>query len=387
MNDVPIRLGIIGTGTIAGFLAKDFAAIPGVRLAACLNPDPEQARAFVAANGIEKVVMTLEDLWPLVDAVHVASPDRFHATQTLAALAAGKHVLCEKPISVTLAEAHAMAAAAAQAASQGIVTVVDFAHRRKPALEHAAALIADGAIGSLRHVDVHYLQSWQCSPMWGNWWDPGWVWRLDGALSGGALTNLGSHAIDALIATAGPVRRVMCATGTWPKRRDGVELMACAGHRLDANDSAVVTLELADGALGCMQLSQRTIGMADRFTLDLYGTDGAISLDLERSPHRLARCSGAGIANAGWHEFDCTPALSIAQRFIAAIRSRHAVQPDISCGAEVQGVLSACASAAASGRWEEVSSLPVSAFKVRRNRSEKARSRSMIRNRRPRRKP
>jgi len=359
MNPEPIRLGIAGTGIIASFLAPEFAALPGVTVAACMNPDRQLGGAFAAKHGIGRSVERLDDLLPLVDAVYVASPDRFHHAQTLAALAAGKHVLCEKPVASSLAEAREMATSAAVAAVHGIVTAVDFAHHRKPALERAAALVAEGAIGAVRHISCHYLQTWQTSPIWGNWWDPAWVWRLDPVATSGTLTDLGSHAIDTVFTTAGAIRRVQCATGTWPKRRDGVDLMQLDGRRLDANDSAVITLEMASGALGSVQLSRRATGRADSLGIELFGTDGAISLDLERSPHRLSICTGDGAASTAWYERDCPAVLSIAARFIAAVRARKAIQPDLIRGAEVQAVLETCLRATTSGRWEDVAGVGV----------------------------
>ncbi|MEH3076129.1 MAG: Gfo/Idh/MocA family oxidoreductase [Quadrisphaera sp.] len=126
-----------------------------------------------------------------VDLVDVVAPGDAHAEVAIAALEAGKHVLCEKPLGNTLAEAEAMNAAAEKAAASGAKAMVGFSYRRVPAVAFARQLVAEGAVGQVRQVRASYLQDWlsdASAPM---------TWRLDKELAGsGALGDIGAHAID-----------------------------------------------------------------------------------------------------------------------------------------------------------------------------------------------
>ena len=126
-----------------------------------------------------------------VHLVDVCTPGDRHAEIAIAALRAGKHVLCEKPLANSVAQAQAMAQAAAQARDQGVRSMVGFNYRRVPALALARRLIADGRIGQLRHVRAAYLQDWLADPA------APLTWRLQRERAGsGALSDLGSHIVD-----------------------------------------------------------------------------------------------------------------------------------------------------------------------------------------------
>src|SRR5258708_33609832 len=119
-----IRIGIIGTGGMANTHAEQFKQIPGVELTSCLDVIPGRADAFAERQHVRYVAKDLGQLLDQVDAVSVVTPDRFHAAASLAALHAGKHLLCEKPLTTTLAEARAVARAAR--AAKGSVAMVNF---------------------------------------------------------------------------------------------------------------------------------------------------------------------------------------------------------------------------------------------------------------------
>src|SRR5687768_17894472 len=126
-----------------------------------------------------------------VDLVDVCTPGDTHAEIAIAALEAGKHVLCEKPLANTVAEAQAMAEAAARAATRGVRSMVGFTYRRVPAIALARKLVADGRLGDLRHVRAQYLQDWIADPA------APMSWRLDKDKAGsGALGDIGAHIVD-----------------------------------------------------------------------------------------------------------------------------------------------------------------------------------------------
>ena len=126
-----------------------------------------------------------------IDLVDICTPGDTHAEIAIAALAAGKHVLCEKPLANSVAEAEEMTAAAERAASGGVRAMVGFTYRRVPAIALARRLVERGRIGEVRHVRAQYLQDWIVDP------EAPLSWRLDRARAGsGALGDIGAHIID-----------------------------------------------------------------------------------------------------------------------------------------------------------------------------------------------
>ncbi len=160
-----------------------------------------------------------------VQLVDVCTPGQLHAEVAIAALEAGKHVLCEKPLANTLAEAEAMAAAAERAAARGIRSMTGFNYRRVPALALARQLVTEGRIGQLRHVRASYLQDWLIDPSFPL------TWRLQRERAGsGALGDLGAHLVDlAQYLTGELIAGVSAATATFvterplPEAADGTE--------------------------------------------------------------------------------------------------------------------------------------------------------------------
>src|ERR671932_1063698 len=147
--------------------------------------------------------------------VDVCTPGDSHAEIAIAALEAGKHVLCEKPLANTVEEAEAMTRAAEAAASRGVRSMVGFNYRRVPALALAQRLIASGRLGELRHVRAQYLQDWITDPQFPL------VWRLrkEGAGSG-ALGDIGAHIVDAAqFVTGRTITGVSAVTETFVKQR------------------------------------------------------------------------------------------------------------------------------------------------------------------------
>src|SRR5688572_29957092 len=131
-----IRYGIIGTGGAAGLHVKWLARAEGATLHACFDAVPEKARAFAAEHHVAHVATNLEELFGLVDAVAVTAPDAHHAELTLRALAASRHVLCEKPLTTSLDDARRVARAARAAYERrGVISMVNFSKRNAPAIQ------------------------------------------------------------------------------------------------------------------------------------------------------------------------------------------------------------------------------------------------------------
>ncbi|MFC8583862.1 Gfo/Idh/MocA family protein [Streptomyces sp. NPDC057217] len=221
-----------------------------------------------------------------VHLVDVCTPGDSHAEIAVAALEAGKHVLCEKPLANSVAEAEAMAAAAARAGERGQVAMVGFNYRRVPALAHARRLVAEGRLGALRHVRLSYLQDWLVDP------DFPLTWRLEREHAGsGALGDLGAHIVDLAQYLAGePLVGVSAQLETFVRERPllagvsaGPRASGGTGHGpVTVDDAAVFTGRLASGALATFEASRMASGRKNALRLEINGERGSLAFDLER---------------------------------------------------------------------------------------------------------
>ena len=205
--------------------------------------------------------------------VDICAPGWMHAEIAIAALEAGKHVLVEKPLANTLAEAEAMAEAARSARERGVQSMIGFNYRRVPALALARELIAEGRLGAVRHVRAAYLQDWLVdadSPM---------TWRLNKETAGsGALGDIASHAIDqVMFLTGGTVTEVAGRLHTFVSSRPGRN----GPEEVTVDDAAWATLSLASGAIASVEVSRMATGQKNSLKLEIYGEKGSILFDLE----------------------------------------------------------------------------------------------------------
>ncbi|WP_419999248.1 Gfo/Idh/MocA family protein [Streptomyces boninensis] len=220
-----------------------------------------------------------------VQLVDVCTPGDSHAEIAIAALEAGKHVLCEKPLANNVAEAEAMVEAARRARERGQLAMVGFNYRRVPALSYARKLVADGRLGALRHVRLTYLQDWLMDP------DFPLAWRLQREHAGsGALGDLGAHIVDLAQYLAGErVAGVSAHTETFVKERPlpaeaaGLSGAAGAGRgRVTVDDAAVFSGRMAGGALATFEVSRMAAGRKNAMSVELNGELGSLAFDLER---------------------------------------------------------------------------------------------------------
>jgi predicted dehydrogenase len=212
-----------------------------------------------------------------VQLVDICTPGDTHAEIAIAALDAGKHVLCEKPLGNTLAEAEAMAAAAARAAQHGVRAMVGFNYRRVPAIALARRLINDGRIGGLRHVRAAYLQDWLADvsvPL---------TWRLDQERAGsGALGDIGAHAVDLAQYLSGEhLTGVSGVLNTFVPERPVAGDPGQTGP-VTVDDAALFSGRLESGALAAFEATRVAAGRKNALTIELNGELGSLSFDLER---------------------------------------------------------------------------------------------------------
>jgi predicted dehydrogenase len=219
-----------------------------------------------------------------IDLVDVVAPGNAHAEIAIAALEAGKHVLCEKPLANTVPEAEAMAQAAAQAVERGVFAMVGFTYRRVPAVTLARDVVQAGGIGEVRQTRAVYLQDWLADE------DAPLTWRLDRALAGsGALGDIGAHAIDMTqYLTDSPIASVSGVLETFVTERPKLaERAGLTGRASDetgtvtVDDAALFTARFGDGALGQFEATRMATGRKNAFRFELSGERGAIAFDFE----------------------------------------------------------------------------------------------------------
>jgi predicted dehydrogenase len=214
--------------------------------------------------------------------VDVSTPGDSHRDLALAALEAGKHVFCEKPLANTLAEAREMAEAAERA---GSVNVVDFNYRRAPAVALAKKLVDEGRIGQVRHWRAVYLQDWILDPQFPL------VWRLQKNKAGsGALGDIGAHIVDLALHLAGPIAEVVGTTKTFIEERplEGTSAgLSASGAgtetgRVTVDDAAAFLARFESGAIGTFDATRLAPGRRNKNSFEINGSEGSLVFDLER---------------------------------------------------------------------------------------------------------
>jgi predicted dehydrogenase len=342
-----IRLLILGTGSMAGSHANAFKEIPGVALVAGVDVNAAQLEAFATRHGIGRQFTTLEEAiaWGEFDAVANVTPDRFHHPTTMKLLAAKKHVFCEKPLAENYPLAKEMADAAEAA---GIINMVNLTYRNVAQLQKARALIADRAIGEVRHVEASYRQSWLVGGMWGDWRSMDmWLWRLSEAHgSKGVLGDVGVHILDFVtFATGLSVASLQARLKTFDKAPDNM----IGKYKLDANDSAALSVEFDNGALGLIHTSRFMTGYTNTLKLQVFGTEGALELDHEQAVSKLRMVSGPNVHLPAWQDVICETPPTNYRKFIEAIRAGKNDEPDFRHAANLQRILDACFTPEAQG--------------------------------------
>jgi predicted dehydrogenase len=379
MPDHPLGVAVIGYSFMGKAHSNAWRNVnafypdsPAVRQQVLVGRDDGAVKEAAARYGwVEAAtdwasVVTRDD----IDIVDICTPGSSHADIALAALAAGKHVLVEKPLANSVAESQQMVAAAAAASTRGVQAMIGFNYRRVPALALARDLIERGRIGAVRQVRAAYLQDWladDAAPM---------TWRLRKETAGsGALGDLGSHVVDQLHYLLG--ERVLAATGHLqtfvPERTgpDGVEPVT-------VDDAAWATLRTESGTVASVEVSRMASGRKNGLTIEVYGDRGSISFDLQRlnelevldgvdngtsGPRTvLVTEPGHPYVEAWWPPghilgWDST-FTSQAADFLEAIAAGRAPSPSFADGLAVQRVLAAIeGSAAGSGAWVDVAPL------------------------------
>ncbi|MBD5780680.1 Gfo/Idh/MocA family oxidoreductase [Pelagicoccus sp. NFK12] len=334
-----VKLAVIGTGGMAHHQVESFSKIENCKVVAACDVDEKRVSDFAKKFGIDATYTDVDRLLAEVecDAVTIVVPDAYHHPLTLKAIEAGKHVLCEKPLALNAKDALEMSEAAKAA---GVINMVNFSYRNSSAIQMASKLARSGELGTIRHVHAYYLQSWLAQDEW-NFWEtsPQWLWRLSTkAGSMGVLGDIGVHILDFAGMPVGDYRSVNCKLKTFDKG-DGNKM---GGYELDANDSAIITAEFANGALGTIHTTRWAQPHLNSLKLNVYGDKASIEIDLDESYSTLKISRILGRKAMPWETLDCGTTPTNFERFIAAVESGVQDQADFARGADIQRVLDAC---------------------------------------------
>lgn len=332
-----MRLVILGTGNMAASHAAHFAAIEGVEIVGAVDVDSERASRFAQAYQIPRTFSSLDDAldWGAFDSIANVTPDRFHYETSMKAMAAGKHVFCEKPLATRYEQALEMAETAER---RGLINMVNLTYRNVAELQKFRQLVEEGEIGEIKHVEASYLQSWLVSRAWGDWrTDPTWLWRLSTAHgSNGTLGDIGVHILDfAVFGINSPIERAFCRLKAFDKAPgDRIE-----DYVLDANDSFTMSLQFGCGALGVVHGTRWATGYLNTLRLRAYGEKGGLEVQHGMNGSSLQICTGEDVEPAQWQPVQVEPVPTNYHRFAEAVNGGVNGDPSFRYAAELQKVL------------------------------------------------
>jgi predicted dehydrogenase len=354
----PIRVGVIGAGAIA--VARHLPAFHDCQdagkaeLVAVADPVTANARQAAERFGVPHVFADYQDLLRLpLDAVSICTPNVYHEPITLAALALGKHVLCEKPLAMTYAGARQMHERAEQAS---VTTAVNFRYRFIPAAGFVRDLIQGGELGEIYHVYANYFN--------GGLHDPATPihWRETRAEAGsGALGDLASHLIDLCRFWIGEIASVRGHLHTFTTSRP---LTTGGTGQVDVDDATSFLIRFAGGAEGMLNASRCAIGRNNHQRVEIYGTKGALIYEIEKWDQggtQVQVCLGSAQARHGGFATVNVPPTYLAghpQRamadFIEAIATGGTMTPNFYDGMRCQEVIEAVERSDCHNGWVEL---------------------------------
>ncbi|GAB2738366.1 Gfo/Idh/MocA family oxidoreductase [Salinifilum aidingensis] len=279
------RVAVLGAGMIAG-VHRRAALLAGAEVTGVLASSPHRSRQVAEQWRVPTAYHDLDDVLAddRIDVVHICTPNRTHAPYAEAALRAGKHVICEKPLGVSAEEAERMAGLAAES---GLVATVPFVYRYHPIVRELRSRRLAGEFGSWNLIHGSYLQDWMLSPDASGW-------RVDPELGGPsrAFADIGSHWCDLVEWVAGePFAELLAATSVAVPHRPATggpsftspDQEATSGHRVavSTEDSAALVLRTSGGVLASTTISQVAAGRKNRLWFELDGSRASAVFDQE----------------------------------------------------------------------------------------------------------
>jgi predicted dehydrogenase len=372
------RVAILGAGMI-GEVHRRAAMLAGAELVGVLASSPERSRSAAAAWGVETAYESVDQVAESdVDVVHVCTPNASHVPYAVQLMEAGKHVLCEKPLGVSLADAQRAAAVAEQT---GVVNTMPFAYRFHPMVREMRARVQSEEFGAVNLMHGSYLQDWLLDPRASSW-------RVDPAAGGPsrAFGDIGSHWCDLLEWVTGDrIARLVSTTSITIKQRPAATAATFSAAPSDAplidvttEDSALMIFRTANDIAGSVVISQLSAGRKNRLWVEVDGMHQSAAFDqelgeqlwigTEASQQILVRDPNHGSAQQ--RRLSTLPAghaQGYAQCFEAYVADSYAAidahdgvgevpdgLPTFADGARAAAICDAMLRSAADGRWVEI---------------------------------
>ena len=360
-----IGIGIIGGGYMGKAHSVAFAAVASVfntalrpQLVSICASTPASAETYRKAYGFEKATSDWCELVadPEVQAVVIASPQATHHDIAIAALAAGKPVLCEKPLGISLDQSRSMVAAAK---ASGLVNMVGFNYIRTPASQQIRKFLAEGRIGQLTWFRGEMTEDFFADPTIGGWRSQG--------LANGTMGDLAPHMINAARALMGPIESLNASIETVHKVRDGVEVTN--------DDQAQMMCRFESGAQGHMFFSRVATGRKMGYAYEIHGTNGHIRFDQEDQNSLWLYTTEGPEAERGFRKILTGPAhpdylpfcqgpghgtgyqdqiIIEAKDFLTSIAENRTIWPSFKEGMEVNRIVTAAHDSSAKKTWVTV---------------------------------
>jgi len=366
-----IGVGLIGTGYMGKCHALAWTGVravfgdgPVIRRAVLCEVDEELARRQADAFGFEKATADWKALIadPAVEVVSITTPNALHAPMAVAALEAGKHVWCEKPMAPALAEAERMAAAAR---ASGKVAILGYNYIQSPAIRFIGRLIKDGAIGRLNHFRVEMDEDYLADA------EAPFSWRSQASAGYGALDDFAVHPLSLITTLIGRPASVFGEMSKpYPDRADG------PGRRaVETYDIATALLRMEEGGSGTIQVNRCAWGRKGRLQLQLFGAKGMIVFDQEQFNEVKVYVAEGPAEGQGFRQILMGPAHPPYEKFIVApghqmgfndlkiveaheLLNRIAGKPgltiDFDAGLAIERTIHAIARSSREGRWVEI---------------------------------
>ncbi|NLX57396.1 MAG: Gfo/Idh/MocA family oxidoreductase [Planctomycetaceae bacterium] len=382
----PFNVGIIGMGFMGRTHSNAYRKVsnffqlehkPVLKAVCALEPE-EKLKAFADTWGFESYETDWRKLVERkdIDQIDICTPNATHKELVLAAAAAGKSVICEKPLAMSAAEAEEMVAAVEKA---GVANLVCFNYRRVPAVTLARQLVDEGRIGRPFHYRVNYLQDWTIAsdvPQGG-----ATLWRLDIKTAGSGVTgDLLAHSIDTAEWLNGPIQSVVAKTETFIKERMHQDTGKVEPVKID--DACMFLAMFANGSMGTFESTRYARGRKNYNTFELNGEAGSLYFNLEDPQYLdyfryLDPATGKKVDShvTGWQRIHVTnsehpymkkwwvPGCTIGYEhtfvhtiadYLHGIETGTPAQPDFRSGLRTQKVCDAIIASAASGKWVDI---------------------------------
>jgi predicted dehydrogenase len=379
MNSKKLAVGLVGYGFMGRTHSNAYRQVNRYfdlertpELKAVCGRDAQKAKAFADTWGFESVETDWRKLIARsdIDAIDIATPNDTHAEIAIAAAAAGKIVMCEKPLGRNLAEARAMVHAVDKTR---VPNMVWYNYRRVPAVTLAKQIISEGKLGRIFHYRAQFLQDWTISskvPMGG-----AALWRLDANAAGSGVTgDLLAHCIDTALWLNGSIKSVSAATETFIKQRENT--LTGQTEAVSIDDASAFLARFQNGALGTFEATRYARGHKALYTFELNGEHASIAWDLQ-DLHRLKYFDhGDDSRLRGWRSIHVTesehpymkqwwvPGLQIGYEhtfihqladFLQALNTNTFAGPTFSDALATEWVVQAVLDSAESGAWVKCS--------------------------------